>query len=39
MIVNKFIKSNIDLKDLNTDDLNLPRGTKFFINQSLCPFL
>ena len=27
-----------DLKDLNTNDLDLPRGTKVFINQSLYPY-
>ena len=27
-----------DLKDLNTDDLDLSRGTKNFVNQSLCPY-
>ena len=26
------------LKDLNADDLNLPRGTKIFVNQSLRPY-
>ena len=25
-------------KDSNTDDLDLPRGTKIFVNQSLCPY-
>ena len=28
-----------DLKDLNKDDLDLPRGTKIFVNQSLCPYI
>ena len=27
-----------DLNDLNTDDLDLPRGTKTFLNQSLCRY-
>ena len=27
-----------DLKDLIADDLDLPRGTKIFVNQSLCPY-
>ena len=27
-----------DLKDLNTHDLDLPRGTKIFVNQSLYPY-
>ena len=27
-----------DLKDLNMDDMDLPRGTKIFANQSLCPY-
>ena len=27
-----------DLKDLTADDLDLPRGTKIFVNQSLCPY-
>ena len=26
-----------DLKDLTADDLDLPQGTKIFVNQSLCP--
>ena len=26
------------LKDLTADDLDLPRGTKIFVNQSLCPY-
>ena len=26
-----------ELKDLNADDLDLPRGTKIFVNQSLRP--
>ena len=26
------------LKDLNMDDLELPRDTKIFVNQSLCPY-
>ena len=25
-------------RDLNTDDLDLPRDTKIYINQSLCPY-
>ena len=28
-----------DLKDLTADDLDLPRGTKIFVNQSLCPII
>ena len=27
-----------DLKVLNMEDLDLPRGTKIYINQSLCPY-
>ena len=27
-----------DLKDIFADDLDLPRGTKIFVNQSLCPY-
>ena len=27
-----------DLMDLNTDDLDLPKGTRIFVNQSLCPY-
>ena len=27
-----------DLKHLNTDDLDLPRGTKILVNQRLCPY-
>ena len=27
-----------DLKDLTADDLDLPQGTKIFVNQSLCPY-
>ena len=27
-----------DLKDLNTDGLDLPKGTKIFVNQNLCPY-
>ena len=27
-----------DLKELNTDDMDLPRGTNIFVNQSLCPY-
>ena len=27
-----------DLKDLTADDLDLPEGTKIFVNQSLCPY-
>ena len=33
----QVLQAKKDLKDLNTDDLNLPRGTKIFVNQSLCP--
>ena len=28
----------MDLKDLNPADLDFPKGTKLFINDSLCPF-
>ena len=28
-----------DLKDLTADDLDLPKGTKIFVNQSLCPII
>ena len=27
-----------DLKDITADDLDLPRRTKIFVNQSLCPY-
>ena len=27
-----------DLQDLNTDDLDLPRDTKIFVNRSLCSY-
>ena len=27
-----------DLKDITADDLDLPRGTKIFVNQCLCPY-
>ena len=27
-----------DLTDFTADDLDLPRGTKIFVNQSLCPY-
>ena len=27
-----------DLKDLNTNDLDLPRDRKIFVSQSLCPY-
>ena len=27
-----------DLNDITADDLDLPRGTKIFLNQSLCPY-
>ena len=27
-----------DWKDLTADDLDLPRGTKIFVNQSLCTY-
>ena len=33
----QVIQAKKELKDLNTDDLDLPRGTKIFVNQSLCP--
>ena len=33
----KVLQAKKDLKDLNTDNLNLPRGTEIFVNQSLCP--
>ena len=26
------------MKDLTADDLDLPQGTKIFVNQSLCPY-
>ena len=34
----QVLQAKKDLKDLNTDDLDLPRGTKIFVNQSLCPY-
>ena len=27
-----------DLEDSTMDDMDLPRGTKIFVNQSLCPY-
>ena len=35
----QVLQTKKDLKDLNTDDLDLPRGTKIFVNQSLCPYI
>ena len=34
----QVLQAKKDLKDLNTNDLDLPRGTKLFVNQSLCPY-
>ena len=34
----QVIQVKKDLKDLNMDDMDLPRGTKLFVNQSLCPY-
>ena len=34
----QVLQAKKDLKDLNTDNLDLPRGTKIFVNQSLCPY-
>ena len=34
----QIFKVKKDLKDVNMDDLDLPRGTKIYINQSLCPY-
>ena len=33
----QFLQVKKDLKHLNMDDMDLPRGTKIFVNQSLCP--
>ena len=33
----KYFKSKKDLKDLTANDLDFPRGTKMFVNLSLCP--
>ena len=34
----QILKVKKDLRDLNMEDLDLPRGTKIYINQSLCPY-
>ena len=34
----QIFKIKKDLRDLNMDDLDLPRDTKIYINQSLCPY-
>ena len=34
----QIFKIKKDLRDLNMDDLDLPRNTKIYINQSLCPY-
>ena len=34
----QIFKVKKDLRDLNIDDLDLPRGTKIHINQILCPY-
>ena len=34
----QVLQTKKDLKDLNTDDLDLPSDTKIFVNQSLCPY-
>ena len=34
----QVLKVKKDLRDLNMDSLDLPRGTKVYINQSLCPY-
>ena len=34
----EILKVKKDLKDLNMDDLDLPRVKKIYINQSLCPY-
>ena len=33
----QFLQVKKDLKHLNMDDMDLPRGTKIFVNRSLCP--
>ena len=33
-----ILKVKKDVRDLNKDDLDLPRGTRIYVNQSLCPF-
>ena len=34
----QVLQAKKDLKDLNTDGLDLHRGIKIFVNQSLCPY-
>ena len=34
----QVLQAKKNLKNLNTDDLDLPRCTKIFVNQSLCPY-
>ena len=36
-VIIKFSRRK-DLKDLNTYALDLPKGTKIFVNQTLCPY-
>ena len=34
----QILKVKKDLRHLNMEDLDLPRGTKIYINRSLCPY-
>ena len=34
----QILKVKKDLRNLDMEDLDLPRGTKIYINQSLCPY-
>ena len=34
----QVLQAKKDLKDLNTDDLDLSKGTKIFVNQSPCTY-
>ena len=34
----KFLKAKNDLRKLNTTNLDLPEGSKIFVNQSLCSY-
>ena len=33
-----MMRAKKDLKDLDATDLDLPAGTKLYINDSLCPY-
>ena len=34
----QVLQVKTELKDLSADDLDLPQGTKIFVNQSLCSY-